>query len=69
MASEIERPRNCGECARMNRFHAIIDGVEYDGGCPEFGVHVKNTYVCHPNVGVKRRANESTRTNQQTTKA
>ena len=53
-ASEVERPANCGECARMQRFHAIIDGVEYDGGCPEFGIHVKNTDVCHPNVGQKK---------------
>lgn len=53
--TEIERPANCGECARMDRFHAIIDGVEYDGGCPEFGTHVRNTDVCHPNVGRKIR--------------
>lgn len=55
MARAIERPRNCGECARMNRFHAIIDGVECDGGCPEFGKHVRNTDVCRPNVGWKLR--------------
>ena len=53
MSDKIERPANCGECARMQKFHAIIDGVEYDGGCPEFGTHVKNTDVCHPNVGQK----------------
>lgn len=54
MSNEIQRPRNCGECARMQRFIVTVDGVRYDGGCPEFGVHVCNTYVCHPNVGVKR---------------
>ena len=48
MANEVEKPANCGECARMDRFHAIIDGVEYDGGCPEFGTHVKKEWVCPP---------------------
>lgn len=53
MSEAIERPRNCGECVRMNEFHAVIAGVEYDGGCPEHGVPVRNGDVCHPNVGVK----------------
>ena len=56
MTNNIERPRCCGECARMQRFYANIDGVHYDGGCPEFGIHVKNTDVCCPNVGWKRKA-------------
>lgn len=54
MSNEIQRPRNCGECARMQRFIVTVDGIRYDGGCPEFGVHVRYTDVCHPNVGVKR---------------
>ena len=58
MSNKIKRPRNCGECARMDRFHAVIGGVEYDGGCPEFGTHVRNTDVCHPNVGVRKEAGE-----------
>ncbi|MBQ5795100.1 MAG: DUF2263 domain-containing protein, partial [Kiritimatiellae bacterium] len=51
----IKRPRNCGECARMQRFIVTVDGIRYDGGCPEFGTHVKNDWVCHPNVGTKIR--------------
>lgn len=55
MPDKIERPANCGECSRMQKFHAIIDGVEYDGACPEFCIHVRNIDVCHPNVGMKKR--------------
>ena len=65
MTNNIERPRCCGECARMQRFRGVIasvnyDGVNYDGGCPEFGIHVKNTDVCRPNVGVKHERKEKT---------
>ena len=57
MANEIERPRNCGECARMSRGAIELNGERYDGGCPEWCMPVKNEWVCHPNVGRKKGAN------------
>lgn len=53
-ARSEQRPRNCGDCARMQSFIVTVDGIRYDGGCQEFGVLVRNTDVCRPNVGVKR---------------
>lgn len=55
MKVKVARPRNCGECARMQRFKAEFDGEHYDGACPEFCTHVKSTWVCNPNVGWVRK--------------
>ena len=56
MASEIERPRNCGECRRMFHGAITVNGKRYDGGCPEFAHPVMRDWICHPNVGIKKEA-------------
>ena len=57
MESNIERPKNCGECERF--FPAPKELRElhfFDGWCPEFaGVHLHKDDVCHPNIGRKRK--------------
>ena len=56
MASEIERPRNCGECRRMFHGAITVNGKRYAGGCPEFAHPVMRDWICHPNVGIKKEA-------------
>lgn len=51
MASEIERPKNCGECAR---FIAAKDDPP-KGYCAEWTCMVTPDCVCHPNIGLKRK--------------
>jgi len=49
--TEIERPANCGECAKF--WECKGDG--YDGFCDNWaGVPLKKTDVCHPNMGRKK---------------
>ena len=51
--AEIERPANCGECARF--WECKGDG--YDGFCDNWaGVPLRRTDACHPNFGRKREA-------------
>lgn len=54
MPSEIERPRNCGECARFFR-----DKDDPNKGyCDEWPCALTPDCVCHPNIGRKRKAKE-----------
>lgn len=50
MSNEIQRPRNCGECARFWR-DTSAPGRGY---CDNWaGIHLRETDVCNPNFGVK----------------
>lgn len=53
MASEIERPRNCGECMRFLR-DKDRPGHGYCDKCA--GVDLTEDCVCHPNTGIKKEA-------------
>lgn len=51
MASEIERPRNCGECVKFWR----DEDRPGHGYCDNWGgVDLTEDCVCHPNLGVKK---------------
>lgn len=55
MASEIERPRNCGEC---RKFWRDEDGPGH-GYCDNWGgVDLTEDCVCHPNTGIKKEAKQ-----------
>lgn len=49
--SNVERPRNCGECARFMRRK---DKPGHDWCDNWAGVDLTESGVCHPNFGVKK---------------
>lgn len=51
MASEIERPHNCGECRKFWR----DEDRPGHGYCDNWGgVDLTEDCVCHPNTGIKK---------------
>ena len=51
MESNIERPKNCGECARF-----ITDKDDPSKGyCDEWPCILTPDCICHPNIGRKRK--------------
>lgn len=54
----IERPKCCGECSRFMQFKGDSPHM---GWCDEWiGYHLRDTDVCHPNIGrLKRNGGEA----------